>query len=256
MAERACANRARNVRGEFPHVVPLVRETLFDTIYHEHFSYLSLTTVERVFQAQGLAVFDVQTLPTHGGSLRVFAQRGDTGVRPRTDGLSSLLAQEADAGVATPGFYAQFQARAEQIGRDFCAFVTDARRSGKRVAAYGAAAKGNTLMNYAGVGVPLISFVADRNPAKQGKYTPGGRIPIVDERVLSDERPDFVVILPWNLKNEIMAQLEYVREWNAKFVTALPELTIARRRLPSPAPPDSLDVTWPLSWSVGRHRPY
>lgn len=212
---------------EFPHLVPLVRDTLFDTIYHEHFSYLSLTTVERVLTAQGLAVFDVQTLPTHGGSLRVFAQRSDTGVRARTDALSALLAQEADAGVATAGFYSQFQTRAERIGRDFCAFVTEARRNGKRVAAYGAAAKGNTLMNYAGVGAPLISFVADRNPAKQGKYTPGGRIPIVDERVLRDERPDFVVILPWNLKDEIMAQLEYVREWNAQFVTALPELTIA-----------------------------
>jgi len=211
---------------EFPHLVPLVRDTLFDTIYHEHFSYLSLTAVDRVFASQGLSAFDVQRLSTHGGSLRVFAQRGETGTRPPTDALAALRDEERAAGVATPGFYADFQARTEGIGREFCEFLTAAREAGKSVAAYGAAAKGNTLMNCAGVAAPLIAFVADRNPAKQGKYTPGSRIPIVDERVLQDARPDYVVILPWNLKDEIMGQLEYVRRWNAQFVTALPGLTI------------------------------
>jgi SAM-dependent methyltransferase len=212
---------------EFPHLLTLVTETLFDTIYHEHFSYLSLTTVERIFADRGLAVFDVECLPTHGGSLRVFAQRADTGRRRRCDRVEGVLRRESDAGITTAGFYAGFQARADRIASDFCAFLTDARRRGRTVAAYGAAAKGNTLMNYAGVGRDLIPFIADRNPAKRGKFTPGGRIPIVDEHVLQEARPDYVVILPWNLKQELMAQLAYIRTWNGQFVTALPQLAVA-----------------------------
>jgi SAM-dependent methyltransferase len=212
---------------EVPHVLKLVEDTLFDTIYHEHFSYLSLTTIERIFADRGLSVFDVEPLVTHGGSLRVFAQRSDTATQARSSSVVKVLGQEAEAGIATAGFYADFQSRAERIARDFCAFLTDAKRRGKTVATYGAAAKGNTLMNYAGVGAELISFIADRNPAKRGKYTPGGRIPIVDETALCDARPDYVVILPWNLKDEVMAQLAYIRGWQGQFVTALPRLAIA-----------------------------
>ena len=212
---------------EFPHLLPLVRDTLFDTIYHEHFSYLSLTTVDRIFAANGLNVFDVEALPTHGGSLRVFARRGDTGRRERSAELTRMLRDEADAGVATAAFYEDFQSRTKRIADAFRGFLTDAHQRGKTVAAYGAAAKGNTLMNYSRVGSPLIAFVADRNPAKQGKYTPGARLPIVNEDALRTTRPDYVVILPWNLKNEIMAQLDYVRGWQGQFVIALPELTIA-----------------------------
>ena len=212
---------------ECPHLLTLVQETLFDTIYHEHFCYLSLTAVDRIFASNGLAVFDVELLPTHGGSLRVFAQRADTGRQPRSDHVAGTLRDECDAGVTTARFYAGFQARADRIAADFRLFLTDAKSHGRTVVAYGAAAKGNTLMNYTGVGRDLIPFVADRNPAKRGKFTPGGHIPIVDENALRAARPDYVVILPWNLKHEVMAQLAYIRAWGGRFVTALPELDVA-----------------------------
>ena len=211
---------------EFPHLLTLVTETLFDTIYHEHFSYLSLTTVERIFADRGLAIFDVELLPTHGGSLRVFAQRANTGRQQRSENVARTLQRESEAGIATAAFYAGFQSRTDRIASEFRAFLTDARRRGRSVAAYGAAAKGNTLLNYAGVGSDVIPFIADRNPAKLGKYTPGSRIPIVDEHALQEARPDYVVILPWNLKQELMAQLAYIREWNGRFVTALPQLAV------------------------------
>lgn len=209
---------------EFPHVLKLVAESQFDTIYHEHFSYLSLTAVDRIFAANGLTAFDVEEHPTHGGSLRVFAQRSDTGRHPRGAKVDELLEREAQAGIATAHYYAGFQARTEKVKNDFLTFLLDAKRQGKSVAAYGAAAKGNTLMNYAGIRPDLISFVADRNPAKQGKYMPGSRIPIVDEPRLKNFKPDYVVILPWNLKLEVMQQLEYIKAWGGQFVTAVPHL--------------------------------
>ena len=212
---------------EFPHLLQLVAENQFDTIYHEHFSYLSLTAVDRIFSANGLSVFDVEEHPTHGGSLRVFAQRSDTGQQARSTRVDELLQREADARMLTAGYYAGFQDKTNRAKNDFLAFLLEARRQGKRVAAYGAAAKGNTLMNYAGVRPDLISFVVDRNPAKQGKYMPGSRIPIVDESLLENEKPDFVVILPWNLKHEVMRQLDYIRTWGGRFVTAVPELRTA-----------------------------
>lgn len=212
---------------EFPHLLNLLADNQFDTIYHEHYSYLSLTAVARIFATNGLAVFDVETLPTHGGSLRVFAQRADTGRQPRTERVDALLETEARAGLASAAGYAGFQARAERVKNDFLAFLLDARRQGKRVAAYGAAAKGNTLINFAGARPDLIGFVVDRNPAKQGKYLPGSRIPIVDEARLRETRPDYVVILPWNLKAEVMAQLDYIRAWGGRFVTAVPALEVA-----------------------------
>ena len=209
---------------EFPHLMRLVAENQFDTIYHEHFSYLSLGTVSRIFAGAGLAVFDVEELPTHGGSLRVYAQRADGGRQPRSGRVDALLRREAQAGMLETDFYADFQARTERVKNDFLSFLLEMKREGKRVAAYGAAAKGNTLLNYAGVRPDLIPFVVDRNPAKQGKYLPGSRIPIVGEERLKEARPDCIVLLPWNLREEVMAQLAYARVWGARFVTAVPVL--------------------------------
>ncbi len=211
---------------EFPHLMRLVEENQFDTIYHEHFSYLSLGTVCRILDAAGLSVFDVEEWPTHGGSLRVFAQRADGGRQPRSERVDALLGREAAAGMLGAGFYAGFQARADKVKNDFLAFLLQMKREGRRVAAYGAAAKGNTLLNYAGVRPDLIPFVVDRNPAKQGKYLPGSRIPIVGEERLQEARPDCIVILPWNLREEVMAQLDYARAWGARFVTAVPALEV------------------------------
>jgi SAM-dependent methyltransferase len=209
---------------EFPHLLRLLRENQFDTVYHEHYSYLSLTAVRRIFDANGLAVFDVEELATHGGSLRVFAQRSDTGRRPANDAVARVLRAEQDEGLASAAGYEGLQARTDKVKDDFMAFLIEARRAGRSVAAYGAAAKGNTLMNYAGVRPDLIAFVVDRNPAKQGKFMPGSRIAIVAEDRLRQARPEEIVILPWNLRDEVMAQLAYVREWGGRFVTAVPEL--------------------------------
>jgi SAM-dependent methyltransferase len=211
---------------EFPHLLRLLDESQFDTIYHEHFSYLSLTAVDTIFRENGLTVFDVEELPTHGGSLRVYAQRADTGPHAVVPRVSGILGREKLSGLRESAIYAGFQGKTDRIKNEFLGFLLDAHRNHQSVAAYGAAAKGNTLMNYAGVRPDLISFVADRNPAKQGKFTPGGRIPIVAEALLMAARPDFVVILPWNIKDEVMAQLSYVRDWGGKFVTAVPELRI------------------------------
>ena len=212
---------------EFPHLLEMVEHGQFDTIYHEHYSYLSLTAVERIFAANGLAVFDVETLPTHGGSLRVYAQRADGGLHPRTDAVGAMLARETARGVAGADFYAGFQARVDRLKDAFVDFLIDAKRDGKRVAAYGAAAKGNTLLNFAGIRRDLLPWVVDRNPAKAGKFMPGSRIPIVTEDRIRKERPDLIVILPWNIKDEVIAQLAYAREWGAQFVTAIPELRLS-----------------------------
>lgn len=209
---------------EFPHLLKLIVENQFDTIYHEHFSYLSLTAVNRIFSANGLTVFDVEEHPTHGGSLRVFAQRSDAGQQPSSRRVDELLQREAQAGMRSADFYAGFQAKTDQVKNDFLTFLLEAKRQGKTVSAYGAAAKGNTLMNYAGIRPDLISFVVDRNPAKQGKYMPGSRIPIVEEKHLQYVKPDYVVILPWNLREEVVAQLDYIQTWGGKFCTAVPSL--------------------------------
>jgi SAM-dependent methyltransferase len=212
---------------EFPHLLRMVQEHQFDTAYHEHFSYLSLTAVRRIFEAAGLAVFDVEELPTHGGSLRVYAQRAASGRQPRRPSVDELLAREAAAGMAGTAFYAGFQAAAERVKNDFHAFLIEAWRAGRSVAAYGAAAKGNTLLNYAGVRPDLLPYVVDRNPAKQGRYLPGSRIPIVAESRLDETRPDYVVILPWNLKAEVVQQLARIRQWGGRFVTAVPSLEVS-----------------------------
>lgn len=211
---------------EFPHLMRLLAETQFDTVYHEHYSYLSLTAVERVFRENGLAIFDAEEIPTHGGSLRVFAQRADTGSRPVTERPAAVKAAEEAAGMLTPAPYLALQTRAERIADDFVAFLIQAKAEGKSVAGYGAAAKGNTLINFAGVRPHLLPWVVDRNPNKAGKYLPGMRIPIVTEDRIRDEKPDYIVILPWNITDEVTQQLAYIREWGGRFVRAVPRLTV------------------------------
>ncbi len=211
---------------EFPHLAELIRHNQFDTIYHEHFSYLSLGIVRRLFKANGLHVFDVEKLPTHGGSLRVFVQRSDTGTRKEGDRVAEVIAEERELRLDNIAGYEGFQSRAEKAKENFLSFLLKQRAAGKSVAAYGAAAKGNTFLNFSGIRPDLISFVVDRNPEKQDKFMPGSHIPIVAEEKLIKVKPDFVVILPWNLADEISTQLNYAREWDVKFVRAIPEVKI------------------------------
>lgn len=211
---------------EFPHLLRLIAENQFDTIYHEHYSYLSLTVINTIFSRNGLSLFDVEELPTHGGSLRLYAQRADTGVREPSVRLAEMQRREQEAGVMTTGFYQDFQARAERIKNDLLVFLLDAKRQGKRVGAYGAAAKGNTLLNFAGVRPDLLPYVVDRNPAKQGYYMPGSRIPIFHEQHLLQDQPDYILILPWNLNEEIRDQLRPLLQQSARFVVTIPTITI------------------------------
>jgi len=209
---------------EFPHLMRLVAERQFDTVYHEHFSYFSLHTAAAILAAQGLTVWDVQELPTHGGSLRLWVSH--TGTRAPTDQLDDLLRREREAGMLDDAYYSDFQRKADDVKNDCLRFLIEQRAAGKRVAAYGAAAKGNTLLNYAGVRQDLLPFVVDASPYKQGKWLPGSRIPVVDEARLRKEKPDFIWILPWNIRQEIMAQLDYARDWGARFVVAVPRLEV------------------------------
>lgn len=211
---------------EFPHLLNMVTEAQFDTAYHEHYSYLSLIAVERILAANGLRVFDVETTPWHGGSLRVFADRADAAAHRLSDSVAAMLATETAAGMREEAFYAGFQATAQRVRNDVLEFLIDCQRKGLKVAAYGAAAKGNTLLNFAGVKPDLLAFVVDKNPAKQGTFLPGSRVPIVSEDVLKSEKPERVVILPWNLQTEIKRQLSYITDWGGKFVTAVPTLTV------------------------------
>jgi len=211
---------------EFPHLLRLVEGKQFDTIYHEHYSYLSLHAARVVLAANGLEVFDVEELPTHGGSLRVWAQRRDSGEREETGRVSTLLLAEERAGMLDGDFYRGFQHEADNVKNELLGFLLDAWRSGKTVAAYGAAAKGNTLLNYAGVRRDLLPFVVDRNPAKQGKFLPGSHIPVVSEDKLRESRPDYVLILPWNLRQEIASQLSYIAAWSGRVVVAVPRIEV------------------------------
>lgn len=208
---------------EFPHLMQLLEKNYFDTIYHEHFSYLSLGAVHHILTAAGLQVVDVEELKTHGGSLRVHAAHSGQTPSPH---VSAFLERERRAGLEDPTVYQNFQTRIENVKDAFLEFLLQEKRAGRRVAAYGAAAKGNTLINFAGLKTDLISFVVDRSPGKLGQYLPGSRVPIVDENHLRTEKPDTIVILPWNLRDEISAQLAYAREWNARFAVALPELEV------------------------------
>jgi len=211
---------------EFPHVMNLVDYNQFDTIYHEHFSYLSFHTVSQIFAAQGLTMFDVEEIPTHGGSLRIYAKQADNDTLPISPNVAALLKKEIDAGLTSMTYYSGLQPKALQVKLNLLGFLIDQKRLGKSVAAYGAAAKGNTLLNFCGVKNDLISFVVDANPAKQTKFLPASHIPVVQEDVLKREKPDYVLILPWNLTDEITRQLAYIRDWGGQFVIPIPELTI------------------------------
>ena len=214
------------VTMEFPHLMRLVESNQFDTIYHEHFSYLSLLAVSKIFESQRLEVFDVEELPTHGGSLRVYAKHSGDAAHPVTANVTSLLRWETGAGMDTLAYYRDFQPRALKAKLGLLAFLVEQKRAGKTVAAYGAAAKGNTLLNYCGVKRDLIACVADANPHKQGKLLPGSHIPVVDEASLRALRPDFVIIFPWNLTDEITRQLDDFKTWGCRFVIPIPELHI------------------------------
>jgi len=211
---------------EFPHLLNLIELNQFDTIYHEHFSYFSFLAVEPVFKRHGLRLFDVDCLPTHGGSLRIYGcQDGDT-TKPTTTRVAELLEREARSGLRKKECYEAFGARVMETKRKLLRFLIDARGAGKRIAAYGAAAKGNTLLNYCGVRTDFVELVADRNPHKQGCLMPGSRIPIVDPEGLRKARPDYVLILPWNIREEVMAQLADIRSWGGQFVVPIPEVQV------------------------------
>ena len=211
---------------EFPHLLNLISQHQFDTIYHEHFSYLSFGTIVNIFSKNGLNVFDVERLGTHGGSLRVFAQRSDTGINQVSAKVEELITEENNAGMTTIDFYRGFQEHAEKVKNDFLRFLIDKKNEGKVVVGYGAAAKGNTLLNFAGVKSDLIKYVVDRSPHKQGKFMPGSRIPIVSEDRLMTDKLDFVVIFPWNLSVEIADQLKYLSSNGTEFVTVVPQLEV------------------------------
>ncbi len=210
---------------EFPHLMRLIEHTQFDTIYHEHFSYLSLYTVQRIFAAAGLRIFNVEELPTHGGSLRIHGCHAED-VRPEQPAVGAILEAELASGLRDIATYQTFQSRADKVKDDLLEFLIEQKRAGKKVAAYGAAAKGNTLLNYAGVKHDLLPYVCDAALAKQGKYLPGSHIPILPPVSLTEQKPDYVLILPWNIADEVKAQLADVASWGAAFVTAIPELSI------------------------------
>lgn len=210
---------------EFPHLLCLMAESQFDTLYHEHYSYLSLTAVRAQLERNGLQLFDVEQLPTHGGSLRIYVQR-EEGRQPISATVAELLAQEAAIGICSADYYASLAPAAERIKHDLLRFLLKAKAEGKRVVGYGAAAKGNTLLNYAGVRGDLLAWVADANPHKQGKFMPGSRIPIVAPERIAEERPDYVLILPWNLRGEVMQQQAIIKSWNGHFVVAVPHLEL------------------------------
>lgn len=223
---KAALKPAGTITLEFPHLMQLLEHTQFDTIYHEHFSYLSLYTVSRIFKAAGLRVCDVEELPTHGGSLRVYGCHAED-ARSTSSAVESMLAEERQRGLQAEDIYKNFQIKADKVKDDLLAFLIEQKRAGKKVAAYGAAAKGNTLLNYAGVKPDLLSFVCDAATAKQGKFMPGSHIPILSPVVLLEQRPDYLVILPWNIASEVKQQNARLAELGTKFVTAVPKLEIA-----------------------------
>jgi SAM-dependent methyltransferase len=211
---------------EFPHLLPLVEQGQFDTIYHEHFSYFSFLTAERVLNGQGLKMFDVEQLATHGGSLRIYAQHAESGLHQVTERVIQLRDLERRGGYDRLETYAEFGPKVEAIRRSLLKFLMGAKTHGKRVAGYGAPGKGNTLLNYCGIGPDLLEYTVDRSPHKQGQYTPGMRIPIRHPDRIGETRPDYLLILPWNLKEEIMEQMAGIRAWGGRFVVPIPNLHV------------------------------
>jgi 2-polyprenyl-3-methyl-5-hydroxy-6-metoxy-1,4-benzoquinol methylase len=212
---------------EFPHLYRLIDEIQFDTIYHEHFSYLSFITVNSIFKTQGLDIFDVDELPTHGGSLRVYAKHINDESKPVTKNVQNLINKEIEAGMCSLEYYQNFQKKVDEIKYSFWNFLIEAKKHNKKVVGYGAAAKGNTLINYCGLqGTDLISYVADASPYKQNRLLPGSHIPVMHPDEIKKTKPAYVIILPWNLKSEISEQLSFISEWDGKFVTFIPKLEI------------------------------
>ena len=211
---------------EFPHLLQLVENNQFDTIYHEHFSYLSFHTVKQIFAAQKLEIFDVEEVLTHGGSVRIFAKHAENETHDVTTNVEGILVKEKSLGLLNLDYYLDFQAKADGVKNEFLGFLLDQKKNGKKIAAYGAAAKGNTLLNYCGIKKDLIDFVVDASPHKQNSFLPASHIPIVVENFIRSEKPNLVIILPWNIKEEITEHLNYIRDWNGQFVAAIPELKI------------------------------
>jgi SAM-dependent methyltransferase len=211
---------------EFPHLYRLMEENQFDTIYHEHFSYFSFITVEQVFAAHGITLFDVEELKTHGGSLRIYGRHTDDQTKPVTANVTELRAREKAAGFDTLAAYRKFGDQVRETKRQILDFLIATRRAGKTIVGYGAPGKGNTLLNYCGIRQDFLDYTVDLNPYKQGKYTPGTHIPIMAPAQLRETRPDYIFILPWNLKDEIVQQHAYVREWGGKFVVPIPTLRV------------------------------
>ena len=211
---------------EFPHLQRLMAENQFDTIYHEHFSYLSFLAVERIFAHHGITLFDVEELPTHGGSLRIYGRHTENHSLAVTNRVQGLRQREIDDGFLTLERYSGFDEQVKKTKRKLLAFLIEAKHQGKRVVGYGAPGKGNTLLNYCGIRTDFLDFTVDANPYKQGKYTPGTRIPILAPEAIRDARPDYVLILPWNLKAEISQQASYIREWGGQFVVPIPEVSV------------------------------
>lgn len=211
---------------EFPHVLSLLERKLFDTVYHEHFSYFSLLTAARILEAAGLTVFDLEEIPVHGGSLRLFARHTEDRSRPVSDRVAAFAVREERAGLHAFPAYAELGGAVEAVKRRLLTFLITARDEGRTVAGYGAPGKATTLLNYCGIGTDLLEYTVDRNPYKHGRLMPGRRIPIFPPERLQETRPDYVLILPWNLRDEIVDQLAYARSWGARFVVALPQLEV------------------------------
>jgi hypothetical protein len=211
---------------EFPHLMRLMAGNQFDTIYHEHFSYFSLLTVEQIFAAHGLTLFDVEEIPTHGGSLRVYGRHADDHSRPVEDAVAGLRSREERAGLNRLDTYSAFEEQVKETKRKLLNFLIAAKREGQSIAGYGAPGKGNTLLNYCGIRSDFVSYTVDRNPYKHFKFLPGTHIPIFPPERIRETRPDYVLILPWNLKDEIIAQLSYIREWGGQFIVPIPEVQV------------------------------
>ncbi|BDI14794.1 SAM-dependent methyltransferase [Nostoc cf. commune SO-36] len=211
---------------EFPHLMRLIEENQFDTIYHEHFSYFSFITVEKIFAAHGLTIFDVEELATHGGSLRIYARHSEGSSKPVSHQVSELKYREEAAGFTKLEYYFSFGEQVKETKRKLLDFLIKIKREGKTIVGYGAPGKGNTLLNYCGIRTDFIDYTVDRNPYKQGQFLPGTHIPIFHPDKIVETKPDYVLILPWNLKNEIMKQIAYIRDWGGKFVVPIPEVNI------------------------------
>jgi hypothetical protein len=211
---------------EFPHLVRLMEENQFDTIYHEHFSYFSFIAVEKIFAAHELTIFDVEELPSHGGSLRIYARHSEDQTRLVSDTVKELKRREEAAGLTQMGTYSAFSEQVKETKRKLLEFLIRVKREGKTVCGYGAPGKGNTLLNYCGIRTDFLDYTVDRNPYKQGKFTPGTHIPIYHPDKIKETRPDYLLILPWNFKEEIMKQTSYMRDWGGQFIVPIPEVTV------------------------------